>query len=50
MNEGATLKVFDLISNDTSLRDKLERNTTHFRTAIKNAGFDILGRSHPVVL
>ena len=28
---GASIKVFDLLSNDTSLRDKLEENTTYFK-------------------
>lgn len=38
---GASLAVFDLISEDTSLRDKLEWNTNYFKKGIKAAGFDI---------
>ncbi|GGD06939.1 glycine C-acetyltransferase [Hyunsoonleella pacifica] len=46
---GATLKVFDIISNDTSLRDKLEANTALFRTEMTKAGFDIIPGVHPIV-
>ena len=38
---GASLKVFEILSNDTSLRDKLEWNTTYFKEKMINAGFDI---------
>ena len=38
---GASLTVLDLISSDTSLRDKLEWNTNYFKDGIKAAGFDI---------
>lgn len=40
--------MFEILSSDTSLRDKLERNNNHFRGRIKEAGFDILGTS-PIV-
>lgn len=46
---GATLKVFDLIADDTSLRDKLEDNTAFFRTEMTKAGFDIIPGIHPIV-
>lgn len=46
---GATLKVFDLISDDTTLRDKLEANTALFRTEMTRAGFDIIPGIHPIV-
>ncbi len=46
---GATLKVFDLIAGDTSLRDKLEDNTKFFRTEMTKAGFDIIPGIHPIV-
>lgn len=46
---GATLKVFDIISEDTTLRDKLEANTTFFRTEMTKAGFDIIPGIHPIV-
>ena len=46
---GATLKVFDLIENDTSLRDKLEENTNYFRTNMEEAGFDLVGADAAIV-
>ena len=39
---GASIKVFDMLENDTSLRDKLEWNTNYFKKAMKEAGFDII--------
>ena len=38
---GASLAVFDLIENDTTLRDKLMDNTAYFRKKIAAAGFDL---------
>jgi len=46
---GASIKVFDLLSSSTALRDKLERNTTWFREHMTAAGFDILPGDHPIV-
>lgn len=46
---GASLKVFDLIEDDTSLRDKLEENTTYFRTKMEEAGFDLVGADSAIV-
>lgn len=46
---GGSIKVFDLLSSSTALRDKLEHNTQWFRTAMTNAGFDILPGEHPIV-
>lgn len=46
---GASLKVFDLISNDTSLRDKLEWNTNYFRTEMEKVGFDLVGADAAIV-
>ena len=46
---GATIKVLDLLSSTTKLRDKLEDNTNFFRKAMKEAGFDILPGTHPIV-
>ena len=40
---GASLKVFELLSNDTSLRDTLENNTNYFRNKMEKAGFDLVG-------
>ncbi|ARV07313.1 glycine C-acetyltransferase [Polaribacter sp. SA4-10] len=46
---GASLKVFDLISDDTSFRDKLEWNTNYFRTEMEKAGFDLVGADAAIV-
>ncbi|CAM1367415.1 glycine C-acetyltransferase [Tenacibaculum xiamenense] len=46
---GASLKVFDILSNDTSLRDKLEWNTKYFRTEMEKAGFDLVGADAAIV-
>ena len=46
---GASLKVFELISKDTSLRDKLEANTNYFRTEMGKAGFDLVGADAAIV-
>lgn len=45
---GAGIATLDLISNDTSLRDKLEANTKLFRQRMKEAGFTIKGDDHPI--
>ena len=42
-------KVFDMLSATTKLRDKLEENTTYFRTKMSEPGFDILEGIHPIV-
>jgi glycine C-acetyltransferase len=46
---GASIKVLDLLSSSTALRDKLERNTQYFRSAMTAAGFDIIPGEHPIV-
>lgn len=46
---GASLKVFDIISKDTSLRDKLERNTNYFRHGMEQAGFALIGADAAIV-
>ena len=46
---GASLKVFEMISNDTSLRDKLEDNTNYFRNEMEKAGFDLVGADAAIV-
>jgi len=46
---GASLKVFDLLSSSTALRDKLEENTKYFKTKIIAAGFDIKKGDSPIV-
>lgn len=46
---GAGIKVFDLLSSTTELRDKLEENTNYFKKRIKAAGFDIKPGDSPIV-
>jgi len=46
---GASIEVFRMLSETTELRDKLESNTRHFRTAMTAAGFDIRPGEHPIV-
>ena len=46
---GASLKVFDLISTDTTLRDTLEWNTHYFITEMEKAGFDLVGADAAIV-
>lgn len=46
---GASIKVFQLLANDTSLRDKLEQNTTYFKEGMKKAGFDIIDGDSAIV-
>ena len=46
---GASLKVFEMISNDTTLRDKLEWNTNYFRTEMEKAGFELVGADAAIV-
>jgi len=46
---GASIKVFDMLKNDTSLRDTLQENTAYFKKGIKNAGFDIIDGESAIV-
>ena len=46
---GASIAVFDLLSETTDLRDKLESNTRYFREKMSAAGFDIKPGVHPIV-
>jgi glycine C-acetyltransferase len=46
---GASIEVFNMLSETTALRDKLERNTAYFRTKMTQAGFDIRPGEHPIV-
>jgi len=46
---GASIKVFDLLENDTSLRDTLENNTNYFKKGMKEAGFDIVDGDSAIV-
>ena len=46
---GASIAVFDMLSETTELRDKLEHNTKYFRSKMTEAGFDIKSGDHPIV-
>lgn len=46
---GASIEVFNMLSETTALRDKLEKNTQYFRKAMTDAGFDIRTGEHPIV-
>lgn len=46
---GASIKVLDILSSSTTLRDKLEENTKYFRSEMTAAGFDIIPGDHPIV-
>ncbi|MFV8327548.1 glycine C-acetyltransferase [Flavobacterium sp. ZS1P14] len=46
---GASLKVLEILTDSTDLRDKLEENTKYFRSEMTAAGFDIVPGLHPIV-
>ena len=46
---GGCLKVLEILSRDTSLRDKLEWNTNYFRKGMEDAGFDLVGADSAIV-
>ncbi len=46
---GASIKVFDMLANDTKLRDTLEWNTNYFKKGMKDAGFDIVDGDSAIV-
>jgi len=45
---GASIKVLDILSKSTALRDKLEENTKLFRSEMTKAGFDIIPGTHAI--
>ena len=45
----ASIKVFEMLSGSTGLRDRLESNTRYFREQMSKAGFDIKEGVHPIV-
>lgn len=45
----AAIKVLDVLSASTELRDRLEENTMHFRKRMTEAGFNIKPGDHPIV-
>lgn len=44
-----SIKAIELLSASTELRDRLETNTKHFRSAMTERGFDIRPGDHPIV-
>jgi glycine C-acetyltransferase len=46
---GASIEVFNMLSETTALRDKLEKNTLYFRKEMEKAGFAIKAGEHPIV-
>ncbi|MEM8998707.1 MAG: glycine C-acetyltransferase [Bacteroidota bacterium] len=46
---GASIKVFDMLKNDTTLRDKLQANTSYFKEGMRKAGFDIIDGDSAIV-
>ncbi|MRX63068.1 glycine C-acetyltransferase [Maribacter luteus] len=46
---GASIKVFEMLADNTSLRDKLQSNTEYFKKGIKEAGFDIIDGESAIV-
>ena len=46
---GASIKVFEMLDNDTGLRDKLEENTRYFKAGMREAGFDIIEGESAIV-
>ncbi|MDC8000892.1 glycine C-acetyltransferase [Aequorivita todarodis] len=46
---GASIKVFEMLSEDSSLREKLAENTAYFKKGMKTAGFDIIDGESAIV-
>ena len=46
---GASIKVFELLRKDTSLRDQLADNTAYFKKGIREAGFDFIDGESAIV-
>ncbi len=46
---GASIKVFDMISKDDTLRNKVKENTKYFKNGVKKAGFDIIDGDAAIV-
>ncbi|MCL6267342.1 glycine C-acetyltransferase [Flagellimonas myxillae] len=46
---GASIKVFEMLDKDTTLRDKLQKNTEYFKEGMKKAGFDIIDGDSAIV-
>ncbi|MDX1364512.1 MAG: glycine C-acetyltransferase [Arenibacter latericius] len=46
---GASLKVFEILERDNSLKEKLDENTKYFKEGMKKAGFDIIDGDSAIV-
>jgi len=46
---GASIKVFELLEKDTTLRDKLESNTNYFKEGLRKAGIDFIDGDSAIV-
>ncbi len=46
---GASIKVFEMLANDTTLRDQLAENTAYFKEGMQKAGFDIINGDSAIV-
>jgi len=46
---GASIKVFDMLENDSSLRKQLKENTAYFKKGVKDAGFEIIDGEAAIV-
>jgi glycine C-acetyltransferase len=46
---GASLKVFELLEKDTTLRDKLEWNTNYFKAGLRKSGIDFIDGDSAIV-
>lgn len=46
---GASIEVFRILEQDTSLRDHLESLTSYYREQLTEVGFDIIDGVHPIV-
>lgn len=45
----ASLKVLEMLTESTALRDKVHENTAFFRSELGKLGFDVLPGTHPIV-
>ncbi len=45
----ASIGVLDLLEGGDELRSRVQRNATRFRTAMAQAGFDLVGAGHPII-
>lgn len=46
---GASLKVFEMLEKDNSLKEKLAENTSYFKKGLKDAGFDFIDGESAIV-